>query len=106
MWEAIDIKDWKDVPCLSGEIATEDDVLNGKAVFFIPSGSEVYDVELPLCAIHKDLKTGERTPCIAIQIELADNGVFIGVRYLTGGNGIGSVDEFELFTEPTEEFGL
>ena len=106
MWDEIDLSKWKEVPSISGRAATEDDVEKGMAVFSIPSGSEPYDVELPLCAIQIDEESNKRTPCIAIQIEQADDGVFVGVRYLNGGNGVGSVNEFELFTEPNAEFGL
>jgi hypothetical protein len=106
MWDEIDLTKWKDVPCIQGRAATEKDIENGIAVFSIPSGSEPYDVELPLCAIHIEEETNKRTPCIAIQIEQADNSVFIGVRYLNGGNGVGTAGEFELFTQPNEEFNL
>ena len=106
MWDEIDLSKWKEVPCINGRVATEEDIEKGIAVFAIPSGSEPYEVELPLCAIQIDEDSGNRTPCIAIQIEQAENGNFIGVRYLNGGNGVGSAEEFELFTEPNSEFGL
>lgn len=106
MWEPIDIAKWDEVPCISGRAAREDDISKGIAVFAIPSGSKPYDVKLPLCAIQIDSETKERKPCIAIQIEEADNGVFVGVRYLDGGNGVGAANEFELFEGPNEEFGL
>ncbi len=106
MWNEIDLSKWKEVPCITGRSAVEEDIEKGIAVFAIPSGSKPYDVELPLCAIHIDEENKGRTPCIAIQIEEADNGVFVGVRYLNGGNGVGKSEEFELFTEPNEEFSL
>ena len=106
MSDEINLSKWKEIPCISGRVATEDDIKKGIAVFAIPSGSEPYDAELPLCAIHIDEESNKRTPCIAIQIEQADDGVFVGVRYLNGGNGVGSANEFELFTEPNAEFGL
>lgn len=95
---------WRSTPCIRGRPANESDVADGFAVFFIPSGSTAHDVELPLCAIQVDPETGKRTPCIAIQVEQAPNGVFVGVRYLDGGNGVGTADEFELISEPNDEF--
>ena len=106
MWEEIDLEKWQETPCISGRVATEEDIKNGIAVFAIPSGSKPYDVQLPLCAVQIDEETKNRIPCIAIQIEEADNGVFIGVRYLEGGNGVGTPEDIELYEEPNEDFGL
>lgn len=106
MWGIIDLNNWREVPCISGRVATEEDIKNGIAVFSIPSGSKPYDIQLPLCAVQTDEETKQRIPCIAIQIEEADNGVFIGVRYLDGGNGVGTTEDIELYEEPNEDFGL
>ena len=106
MWEKIELKKWHEVPCITGRVATEEDIKNGIAVFTIPSGSKPYDIQLPLCAMQIDEKTSERIPCIAIQIEEADNEVFIGVRYLDGGNGVGTPEDIELYEEPNDDFGL
>jgi hypothetical protein len=104
MWGKIDLNHWKEIPCTSARAATKSDIQKGLAVFAIPSGSQPYDVNLPLCAVHIDDETGVRTRCIAIQIEEASNGIFVGVRYLNGGNGVGTIQEFELYTEPNEAF--
>ena len=104
MWEKIELSEWKSIPCIMGRSATEADISAGIAVFAIPSGSEPVDVQLPLAAIQIDSDSGSRTPCIAIQIEQSPDGAFVGVRYLGGGNGVGAVDEFELYTELTDEF--
>lgn len=106
MWGKIELEKWREVPCIQGRVATEEDIKNGIAVFAIPSGSKPYEVQLPLCAIQIDTETNKRVPCIAIQIEEADNGVFIGVRYLDGGNGIGTPEDIELYDGPNEEFNL
>jgi len=106
MWGKIEIEKWQETPCVSGRVATETDIENGIAVFSIPSGSEPYEVKLPLCAVQTDEDTKQRIPCIAIQIEKADSGVFIGVRYLDGGNGVGTSEDIELYEEPNEDFGL
>jgi len=106
VWGKIKLEDWRETPCITGRVATEEDIENGIAVFAIPSGSKPYDVQLPLCAVQIDEETKKRIPCIAIQIEEADNGVFIGVRYLEGGNGVGTPEDIELYEEPNEDFGL
>lgn len=106
MWGIIDLERWRETPCITGRVATEEDIENGIAVFAIPSGSKPYDVQLPLCAVQTNEETNERIPCIAIQIEEAENGVFIGVRYIDGGNGVGTPEDTELYEGPNEEFGL
>lgn len=106
MWDEINLDNWEDVPSISGRVATEEDIANGIAVFAIPSGSQAYNVKLPLCAVQIDSETNERVPCIAIQIEEADNGIFIGVRYLNGGNGVVTSEEIELYEQPNEDFNL
>ena len=106
MWEAIDISKWKETPCINNRPATEKDIENGIAVFAIPSGSKPYNIQLPLCAVQVDEETKQRIPCIAIQMEEADNGVFIGVRYLEGGNGVGTPEDVELYEEPNKDFDL
>ena len=106
MWGKIELEKWRETPCITGRAATEEDIKNGIAVFAIPSGSKPYEIQLPLCAVQIDEETKQRIPCIAIQVEEADNGVFIGVRYLNGGNGVGTSEDIELYEEPNEDFGL
>ena len=106
MWGKIELEKWRETPCITGRSATEEDIKNGIAVFAIPSGSKPYEIQLPLCAVQIDEETKQRIPCIAIQVEEADNGVFIGVRYLNGGNGVGTSEDIELYQEPNEDFGL
>ncbi|MGR6874015.1 hypothetical protein ACU6U9_17275 [Pseudomonas sp. HK3] len=106
MWEEIDSKDWKNVPFISGRAATEQDVEEGRAVFYIPSGSEPYETGLPLFAVQTDSENNSRVPCVAIQIENCSEGTAVGVRYFSGGNGVGMANEFEFYNEITEEFSL
>ena len=42
MWEEIEIEKWREVPCISGRAATEEDIENGIAVFAIPTKSKPY----------------------------------------------------------------
>lgn len=104
MWEKIDLDKWRETPCVSGRVATEEDIKNGHAVFAIPSGSHPYEIQLPLCAVQLNEETQQRTPCIAIQIEETENKIIIGVRYLAGGNGIGTSEDIELYAKPNEDF--
>ena len=106
MWEAIEAGQWKQTPCLKGRPATEADIENGIAVFSIPSGSEAYNIDLPVCVILIDEESGGRTPAITIEAECADDGVFLGVRYIEGGNGVCTIKGVEFLDGPTHEFGL
>lgn len=106
MWDVIEKNKWKDVSFISGRAATEQDVKDGRAVFYIPSGSEPYEAELPLFAIHLDESNGEKTPCVVIQIEKTPEGTTVGVRYFDGGNGVGMATEFEFYNEIPNELNL
>ena len=106
MWEAIKPSQWKRTPCLKGRPATEADIEKGIAVFAIPSGSDAQDIDLPVCVIQIDEESRDRIPAIAIQAERADNGVFLGVRYLEGGNGVCTIEDVEFLEGPNHEFGL
>ena len=102
MWEEVASKEWSSVPFISGRVATEEDVKEGRAVFYIKSGSEPNETKLPLFAVQIDSE--RRLPCIVIQLENTKEGTIVGVRYLEGGNGIGKVEDFEFYSEPTDEF--
>ena len=103
LWGKIDMAKWKDLPCLRGRPATEQDVKEGRAVFLIPTGSTATDLQLPLCAIHKS--EGDRlTSVVAIQAEETGGQVIIGLRYLESGNGICTLPELEVLEEPNEFF--
>lgn len=102
----IDIINWDKTPCISGRIATEEDIENGIAVFMIPEGSIPCATDLPICAIQTDEESGEGTPVIIIQAEQINNSITLGVRYLDGGNGVCTLDEVELLEKPNNEFEL
>jgi hypothetical protein len=106
MWEAIEIEDWKTVPHISGRVATEQDVKDGRAVFYVPSGSEPYETELPLFALQTEENSKKKIPCIAIQIENTPEGTAVGVRYIDGGNGVGMANEFEFYSEVPADLSL
>lgn len=106
MWEAIELSKWKDTPCISGRPATEEDIENGIAVFAIPSGSSVHSINLPACVIQIEEETGNRLPGIIIQAEEANDDVYLGIRYIAGGNGVCAIGEADILVEPNSEFGL
>lgn len=37
-WGKFDVEKWRDLPCIKGRVAVEQDVIDGRAVFFIPPG--------------------------------------------------------------------
>jgi len=104
-WEKVKLEEWKEVPFVSGRVATEEDIKNEMAVFCIPSGSEAYETELPLFAI-QTTESDERIPCIIIQIENSPEGTFVGARYFEGGNGVGIPEEYEFFNGIPDDFSL
>ena len=106
MWEAIEISKWKETPCITERPATEEDIENGIAVFAIPSGSAIHSINLPACVIQIEEETGNRLPGIIIQAEEANDDIYFGIRYLSGGNGVCTIGEVELISEPNSEFGL
>ena len=106
MWEAINLETWKQVPVISGRVATENDVEEGRAVFYVPSGSEPYETDLPLFALQAEEGANKKIPCVVIQIEITPEGTTVGVRYVEGGNGVGMANEFEFYNELPSEFSL
>jgi len=104
VWGKIEIERWDKIPFIEGRVATEIDIKNGCAVFMVPDGSIPADADLPICAIQINEETNERTPVIIIQAEQISGGVTLGVRYLSGGNGVCNLSEVELLREPSYEF--
>ena len=99
----IDIKKWRQTPCVSDRTATDEDVNAGRAIFAV--GGEPVDLDLPTCAIVREDGVGEPTPVIIIQAERLDDGtIAVGYRLIDGGNGIAPLDDVELLSEPDERF--
>lgn len=104
MWEAFESKDWESLPRTSGRVATEEDVKKGRAVFHIPSGSLAVNATLPTCVIQIDKENKQRIPAVVIQAEQAGEQVYLGLRYLGGGNGVCGLDEVEQLDGSNDEF--
>jgi len=107
LWGVVEAQGWREVPCLLGRVATEDDVKAGRATFYIRTAHEsdahFVDIGIPHCAIWTNEKD-ERVPVVIIQSESANGDHYIGFRFLDGGNGVGLFFEFQLFDEPNELF--
>ncbi|WP_081367574.1 hypothetical protein [Alteromonas mediterranea] len=91
----------KEIPFVSGRVATEDDINRGAAVFLLQSegvniGTPI-DIELPQYATHYDEESGVKTNVVLIQAEKADNYEYYGAyTFEDGGYLIGYSDEFTL----------
>ena len=95
LWGPISVSEWRSTPCIVGRPATEADVAAGSAVFYVPGESAAAPMSLPCCAI-QSLEDGSEQPIVIVQAELASHGTILGVRPLSGGNGICMAAEVRL----------
>ena len=86
-WLPIRQELWQDTPCIKGRRATEEDVRNGAAVFYVSGETNPAAIPLPACA-YQLLDDGTEEPVVVIQAETGPSGTIFGVRPLSGGNGI------------------
>jgi hypothetical protein len=105
LWGPIAPDEWRTTPCLSGRVANEDDVSRGLAVFVIGShkAAEPVQLSLPACGFQR-LENGTTRAIVIVQAERFDGQVFLGVRYLSGGNGVCTMHEVELIEKPNASF--
>lgn len=87
LWGPIDPSQWRAVPCVVGRRATEEDVVAGRAVFYVQGYSEAAQFNLPCCGLQL-LEDGSEEPVIVIQAERAPYGIILGLRPLNGGNSV------------------
>ncbi len=90
LWGKIDVDRWRETPCLRGRVALEQDVKDGRAVFYLGNAGEIgathVHIDLPHCGVvHAD---GAQVPAILIQSERAESKHYIGYRPISGGNGM------------------
>ncbi len=111
--EPIDMQHWKTTPHVFNRIATEQDVKDGSAAYYIPEESNptpYAEIDLPTCAILKDVEDGTEEPIIIIQAEVAEYLVdigfraLIGYRSLSGEYGVCTLADVEVLSEPDERF--
>jgi hypothetical protein len=101
----IDVAHWRDTPSLTGRAATQDDVGAGRAVFAAPgASSQPIELHIPRCAIHTDQQTGKKTPVIVVQAEDVKGNKTIGIRFMSGGEGVCLLSELELLDGPDDRF--
>lgn len=87
LWSPISASDWRSTPCVVGRPASESEVAAGSAVFYVPGESAAAPMTLPCCAI-QSLEDGSEQSVVIVQAEIAPHGTILGVRSLSGGNGI------------------
>ena len=88
LWGPVNRDVWRETPCIVGRAANEQDVRDGRAVFYVDGPAGPVEVALPHCALFRQ-ENGQKLPVIAIQAESHVAGqVLIGYRPLSGGNGI------------------
>ncbi len=95
LWGPISANEWRTVPCVVGRPATEDDVLAGRAVFYVQGHSDSEQFSLPCCGFQL-LEDGSEEPIVVVQSERTPHGVILGVRPLTGGNSVCMATEVRL----------
>jgi hypothetical protein len=94
-WGAIDPHSWQSTPCVAGRAATRDDVVAGRAVFFVDGPSTPYAMPLPACA-RVQLEDGSSANVVVIQAEQGPEGIFVGIRAVAGGTAICELCEIEV----------
>jgi hypothetical protein len=107
LWGPIDMQKWKVTPCVSGRLAAEQDVKEGRAVFYISGDRNELrpiKISLPACAIWHDSKSNKDTPVVLIQAEETPTVKAIGFRFLSGGNGACTLEELKILQGPDERF--
>jgi hypothetical protein len=99
-WGPVAFSEWSSVGFVQDRPATEDDVRNGAAVFYVQdeAAPHAWPSGLPALAIHV-AEDGSRTPVIVVQAEQAVGSIVVGVRYFGGGNLVCTADELETATE-------
>jgi hypothetical protein len=108
MWGPIDIRHFSRIPCMSGRLATVEDIEVGRAVFSLrgarEAGARPSKHPLPCCAIFREQGGSSEVPVVVIQIEEVDRKCYVGFRHLTGGNAVAVSEEIELLAGPDDRF--
>lgn len=98
LWGTVSADEWQATPCISGRPATDADVAAGIAVFYVDGPSVAASLSLPCCA-YQQLDNDAEVPVVVIQAEIGPHGTILGVRPLTGGNGICLASEVRLLAD-------
>jgi hypothetical protein len=104
-WVSVNIEEWRDLPVVTGRSATEQDVTNGSAVFFVPVGDDYQPSEFKYIGVPVPAILSTNCEAVfAVQCETVNGKATVGYRRLSGGNGICMLEELELLEEPDARF--
>lgn len=102
LWGPVDRARWRSVPHMDGTLATERDVEEGRAVFFLGNPRKVpaqpSTIRLPALALWPDSDGGSHRQVIVIQVEIGRQEI-AGIRFLEGGNGVCLLRELEFIDD-------
>lgn len=102
LWGPISPDSWRTISFIKNQIATEEDVKLGKAVFYIDDQELEHfpiDIEIPKLAYQINQETGEKILSVVIQAEKIGEEEIVGLRYFDGGNGVCALFELEFVNE-------
>ena len=102
LWGPVDRARWRSVPHMDGTLATERDVEEGRAVFFLGNArkgpAQPSTLRLPALALWPDSDRRSHRPVIVIQVEIGQQKI-AGIRFLEGGNGVCLLEELEFIDD-------
>ena len=106
LWGSIQLINWLQTPHIKDKLATNQDVLDGRAVFYIDGETEIHqmlNIPIPSLAYYTDNETHEKNLVIIIQGEKADDKELVGIRFSNGGNGVCLLWELDFSYEISAE---
>lgn len=106
LWTPIILKNWKQTSAINNRVANENDVKEGRAVYYIEGDYKDHKpikINLPKLANLTDFDTKQKELVVVIQIEETPKGTVVGYRNFTGGNGAGLLNDFEILNDEEVE---
>lgn len=94
----IELSDWESTPHVKGTLASQLDIDEGRAVFLIdPEGGEhkPLEIEIPSLAHITDEESNKQIKVVVIQGEKIGESSIVGIRYLSGGDGVCMLEELD-----------
>ena len=98
LWGPPEVSNLATIPHVKNQVATEQDVQEGRAVFFIEGNEQRHlpiNMKIPTIAYQIDPESNSKLLVVIIQAETVGNEKLVGVRYIEGGNGVCSLSEIE-----------